>query len=60
MLVDQFLKAAAGARTGAVLDELARTLWRAHVESVIDEASADAISRALEGRRAALAVLRSR
>jgi hypothetical protein len=32
MLADQFLEAAAGARTTAALDKLARKLWRAHAE----------------------------
>ena len=55
MLADQFLEAADGARTGAVLDELARKLWRAHAEGHIAEADAQALSESIEARRAALA-----
>jgi Helix-turn-helix domain len=55
MLSDQFVEAAAGARTPAVLDELARKLWRAHAERQIEDADAEAISVAIEARRAALA-----
>jgi hypothetical protein len=55
MLADQFLEAAAGARTGAALDELARKLWRAHEEGHLADAEAEAISEAVEARRAALA-----
>jgi hypothetical protein len=55
MLADQFLEAAAGARTAAALDELARKLWRAHAEDHIAEADAEALSEAIEARRAALA-----
>ena len=54
MLADQFLEAAAGARTGAGLDELARKLWRAHGEGHIAEADAGALSESIEARRAAL------
>jgi hypothetical protein len=55
MLADQFLEAAAGARTGAALDELARKIWRAHAEGHLADAEAKAISEAVEARRAALA-----
>ena len=55
MLADQFLEAAAGARTGAGLDELVRKLWRAHEEGHLADAEAEAISEAVEARRAALA-----
>jgi hypothetical protein len=55
MLAYQFLEAAAGARTPAALDELARKLWRAHAEGCIADAGAEAISEAVEARRAALA-----
>jgi len=55
MLADQFLEAAAGARTGAGLDELARKLWRAHGEGHIAEADAGALSESIEARRAVLA-----
>jgi len=55
MLADQFLEAAAGARTGAALDELARKLWRAHAEGQFADDAAEAASAAIEGRKAALA-----
>jgi len=55
MLADQFLEAAAGARTDAALDELARKLWLAHAEGHIAEADAEALSESIEARRAALA-----
>ena len=55
MLAEQFVKAADGARTPAVLDELARKLWRAHAERQIEDADAETISEAVEARRAALA-----
>jgi hypothetical protein len=54
MLADQFLEAIDGARTGAALDELARKLWRAHAEGLIADAEAEAISEAVEARRAIL------
>jgi CRP-like cAMP-binding protein len=54
MLADQFLEAADSARTPAVLDDLARKLWRAHAERRIEDADAEAISGAIEARRAAL------
>jgi hypothetical protein len=55
MLADQFHSAASRARTTASLDETARRLWRAHAEAQIPDAEAEAISEAIEGRRAALA-----
>jgi AraC-like DNA-binding protein len=55
MLADQFLEAATSASTGAALDELARKLWRAHAERQISDGDADAVSMAIEARRAALA-----
>ena len=55
MLADQFLEAAAGVRTSAGLDDLARKLWRAHGEGHIADADAEAVSEALEARRAVLA-----
>ena len=54
MLADQFLDAAAGARTTAAADELARKLWRAHGEGHLAEADATAIGEAVEARRAVL------
>ena len=55
MLADQFLEAAGDARTPAVLDDLARKLWRAHAERQIDDAHAEAVSAAVEARRGVLA-----
>jgi Helix-turn-helix domain len=55
MLTDQFVEATDGARTPAVLDELARKLWRAHAEGQIKDADAEAISGAIEARRADMA-----
>jgi AraC-like DNA-binding protein len=55
MLADQFVEAVDGAHTTVVLDELARKLWRAHAERQIEDANAEAISGAIEARRAALA-----
>jgi helix-turn-helix protein len=54
-LSDQFLEAAAGARAGAAVDELARKLWRAHSEGHLTDADAEAVSAAVQARRAALA-----
>jgi hypothetical protein len=54
-LADQFLNAARAARAPSRLDELARKLWRAHAEGQLDEADAQAISEAVEARRAVLA-----
>ena len=54
MLADQFLEAAVSSRTPAALDEIARKLWRAHAEAQIDDAAAEAISAAMEARRAIL------
>jgi hypothetical protein len=55
MLANQFLEAAAGVRTAAALDELARKLWRAHAEGHIADADAEALSESIEARRATLA-----
>jgi Helix-turn-helix domain len=55
MLAEQFHSAAFTARTTASLDETARCLWRAHAEAQIPDAEAEAISEAIEARRAALA-----
>jgi hypothetical protein len=54
MLADQFLEVAAGVRTAAGLDELARKLWRAHAEGHLADADAEAISKAVEARRTIL------
>ena len=55
MLAEQFLAAAAGRARPLSLDETARLLWRAHAEAQIPDAEAEAISEAIEARRAALA-----
>ena len=55
MLAAQFLEAAAGARTSAALDELARKLWRAHEEGHLADADAEAASEAVQARRDTLA-----
>ena len=49
MLADQKHEAADGARTPAVLDELARKLWRAHVEGQIADADAGGRQRGHRG-----------
>ena len=55
MLAEQFLEAAAAAKTSGRLDDLARKLWRAHGEGHLADADAEAISEALEARRAVIA-----
>ena len=55
MLADQFHEAAVSSRTPTALDDLARKLWRAHAEAQLDAADAEAVSVAIEARRAALA-----
>jgi hypothetical protein len=55
MLAKQFLAAAAGARNSTALDETARLFWRAHAEAQVPDAEAEAISEAIEARRATLA-----
>jgi AraC-like DNA-binding protein len=54
MLADQFHSAASRARKTASLDETARLLWRANAEAQILDAEAEAISEAIEARRATL------
>lgn len=55
MLADQFHVAVTGARNSHALDEAARLLWRAHGEGQITDSDAEAISEALQARRAAFA-----
>jgi hypothetical protein len=55
MFAQEFREALAGARDGGALDELARALWRAVAEGRLADADADALSRAIEGRRDAIA-----
>ena len=52
MLEQQFIAATAAARSGKALDEIARLAWRALAEAQIDEIAAEAISAAVEARRA--------
>jgi len=52
MLADQFTTAVASVRTLAQLEEISRLLWRAHGEREIADAAAEAISEAVEARRA--------
>jgi hypothetical protein len=59
MLADQFMSAAASARTSAALDELARLTWRAHAEGAMSDAGAEAVSEALQARRKAFATRRA-
>ena len=54
MLADQFTAAASRARTLAQLEDLSRLLWRAHAEHHVDEVAAEAVSEAVEARRARL------
>ena len=59
MLAEQFTAAAAAARNTAAVDEIARLTWRAHAEGQTADAEAEAISEALQGRRAAFAARRA-
>ena len=58
MLADQFA-AAAAARNTAAVDEVARLTWRAHAEGQLADADAEAVSEALQARRAAFATRRT-
>ena len=55
MLAEQFTAAAAAARNTAAVDEVARLTWRAHAEGQLADAEAEAVSEALQARRAAFA-----
>ena len=59
MLADQFRVAAATARNTAAVDEIARLTWRAHAEGQLVDAEAEAVSEALQARRAAFAARRA-
>ena len=59
MLAEQFHAAAAAARNTAAVDEIARLTWRAHAEGQLVDAEAEAISEALQGRRATFATRRA-
>ena len=59
MLADQFAAAAAAARNTHAVDEIARLTWRAHAEGQIIDVEAEAISEALQARRAAFATRRT-
>jgi CRP-like cAMP-binding protein len=54
MLAEQLHTAASRACTIASLDKTARLLWRAHAEAQIPDAEAEALSEAIEARRATL------
>ena len=63
MLADQFLEAAAAAKTTHAVDEIARLTWKAQVEGCLAYAETEAVSAALQARRTAFAAgreLRSR
>ncbi len=60
MLAEQFHAAAAAARNTAAVDEIARLTWRAHAEGQILDVEAEAISEALQGRRATFAAKKDR
>jgi CRP-like cAMP-binding protein len=55
MLAEQFHAAACAARNTAAVDEIARLTWRAHAEGQLQDAEAEAISEAVQARRATLA-----
>ena len=59
MLADQFTAAAAAARNTHAVDEIARLTWRAHAEGQLLDAEAEAVSEALQARRAAFATRRT-
>lgn len=54
MLVDQIAGALEAARTGRVVDEIAKVLWRAAAEGAVGEEDAGRLGEAIEARRAAL------
>lgn len=55
MISDQFAAAVVAARNSAALDQVARLLWRAHAEGALDDAAAEAVSGAVQARRAVFA-----
>jgi len=50
----QFHAAIAAARTYPALEEISRTLWRAHAEGILPDAAAQAAAEALQARKRAL------
>jgi Helix-turn-helix domain len=54
VLAEQIAEQISAARAGARLDELSRTLWRAHSEGLLADADAQGLSEALQARRGAL------
>ena len=58
MLADQFLAAADRARTLAQLEDMSRLVWRAHGEQHLSDSAAEAISEAVQARRARLKGMR--
>jgi len=59
MLADQFHAAATAARNTHAVDEIARLTWRAHAEGKLADAEAEAVSEALQSRRAAFSSRRA-
>src|SRR5271166_6794890 len=59
MLADQLQAAAAAARNTAAVDEIARLTWRAHAEGQLQDTEAEAVSEALQARRATFATRRT-
>ena len=55
MLADQFHEAAAAAKNTRAVDEIARLAWKAQVEGCLAYSDAEAVSAALQARRAAFA-----
>ena len=59
MLADQFHAAAAAAKNTHAVDEIARLTWRAHAEGQLADIEAEAVSEALQARRATFATRRA-
>jgi hypothetical protein len=59
MLADQFTAAAAAARNTAAVDEIARLTWRAYAEGQLADIEAEAVSEALQARRATFVTRRT-
>src|SRR5271165_1369109 len=59
MLAEQFHAAAAAAKTTVAVDQIARLTWRAHAEGQLQDAEAEAVSEALQARRATFAARRT-
>jgi len=59
VLADQFQAAAAAARNTHAVDEIARLTWRAHAEGQLADVEAEAVSEALQSRRASFSERRA-